>query len=279
MSAVPVWIPVVTTDLAPSPRVGNSLTYISGKVGRLILFGGANHEEGVSDELFEFNIETYKWEEILVKGKQPCVRTINSCGVISKETNKGTRSRIYVFAGGGASDVPVVDAGMYCLDIVNSESGMWIQLSDPNKSIEHPISRLGHSTISYCTSEDKWKIVVFGGMNQFEDLNELWISGHIPSPRSAHSATLILNEMFVFGGMCHKNPAAFDDIYILDLENQSWKKLEIVPSTSNGPGLRIDHSATSCIISDSVQKNAICIFGGMDFQGMYNDMYFLNFGK
>ncbi|KAJ3121948.1 hypothetical protein HK098_003267 [Nowakowskiella sp. JEL0407] len=335
---VPIFVDSESSDaiVAPSPRVGHTLTFVPNLSGKecILLFGGANHEEGTKDDLWIFDItkkiweskatsnkpapryehcaslvkrngesmlfvfggssgdsvlndvwllklDVFTWSKLETKGKAPSARTIHSCAHFNVKYSNDMRDRIYVFAGGTAGDIPVSDLGVYCLDL---NSGLWIQVADSpsrNSSL-YPNFLLGHSIVA---TENQ--MVVFGGMSGEMDLADLWIfdidkknwerpevKGDLPPARSGHMAKLVSsNKMLIFGGMQRiPNPSLFDDVYCLNLDTLTWTKWDIAVELPGGPGRRLDMDG--CVISSSkLESKSLVIFGGMDFQGMYNDLY------
>jgi hypothetical protein len=54
-AATATWFAPFTAGHIPSPRVGATLTYASEKES-CIMFGGASHEDGFTNDLFAFNL-------------------------------------------------------------------------------------------------------------------------------------------------------------------------------------------------------------------------------
>jgi len=96
-------------------------------------------------------------------------------------------------------------------------------------------------------------IIIFGGKGEkgkvFRDLHALdpakmlWLQGPegggAPTARYGHSANLVGgSKMYVFGGT--NGAQYFNDLYILDLENNAWNKAE---TTGPAPCPREGHAA------------------------------------
>jgi hypothetical protein len=91
-------------------------------------------------------------------------------------------------------------------------------------------------------------------------------SGSIPPPRSGHSATLIGNRMFIFGGG-DPSTGLWNDLYALKLETFTW---EFYPTFGFVcPSPRAGHSAT-------VSGRKLVVFGGGDSVQVFNDLYVLD---
>ncbi len=89
------------------------------------------------------------------------------------------------------------------------------------------------------------------------------IAGTPPSPRAAHSATVIGRCIFFFGG--NDGSRLFDDLHVLDLDTMVWSQ----PKTlGTPPPARAGHTAVQC-------GPNLAVFGG---QGLvfYNDFYLLH---
>jgi len=69
-----------------------------------------------------------------------------------------------------------------------------------------------------------------------------------PQPRSAHSAVVYKNEMYIFGGW--NGYQSLDDFYSLNLDTLQWKHIK----SENGPSKRRMHS---CV----VHKDKMYVFG------------------
>jgi dynein heavy chain len=80
-----------------------------------------------------------------------------------------------------------------------------------------------------------------------------------PSPRGAHSATLIGKNVYVFGGYGGMGYGRRDlnDLHMLDIETWKWSK--ITPK-GKGPDKRSGHQATAC-------DNSLYVFGGKNENG------------
>lgn len=75
-------------------------------------------------------------------------------------------------------------------------------------------------------------MVIFGEKGLDRPFNDTWVFdtssntwdeleciGDIPSPRSAHAATVIYDTMFVFGGRAYSNGPALGDLYTHSISN------------------------------------------------------------
>ena len=160
----------------------------------------------------------------------------------------------------------------------------------------NPLPRWGHTMSLF----DNTQLLVFGGFrNENMRLNDLWIFDVIkwswsqpnkehnkeaiipnamsmnswpncPSPRGGHSATVIGDNIYIFGGYGGYGYSRrdLDDIYCLDTLNWQWNK---VAAKGTPPEKRSGHSA--CAI-----ERKIYVFGGWSASTQFNDLYLLDFG-
>ncbi|KAF0691290.1 Aste57867_17468 [Aphanomyces stellatus] len=127
-----------------------------------------------------------------------------------------------------------------------------------------PSARGGHSTLLAGQRLVIFGGHYFGGEGFFVYLNDTYVldlasstwcqvkcEGKPPAPRYNHSATLIGNKMFVFGGKGDKG-VLFRDMYYLDLESWHWFS---VNWTTESPSERFGHA-------DLAVGTKLVIFGG-----------------
>jgi len=122
------------------------------------------------------------------------------------------------------------------------------------------------------------KIIVFGGCDAKERFSDLLVfdtavqswykplipEGSPPGPHRAHTATLVGNRIFVFGG--GDGPNYFKDLYILDTKTFVWTKAMV---SGQPPGPRRAHTA-------ELIGNKLFIFGGGDGKQALNETFFLD---
>ncbi|KAJ3034180.1 hypothetical protein HDV00_005399 [Rhizophlyctis rosea] len=257
-----------------------SVVWRQGEGSNMIVMYGAGYE-GLREDIWSLNLETYKWTELKTKGRKPSPRTILSVGYVKvKDPATGlTRDRLYVFGGGEAGDRPVPDVAVYCLDI---QSLFWIQVSNPARGVS-PTARLGHS---FTAVGDK--IFLFGGSDPTGEYDDVWVfdtttntwtnpmtTGEGPGGRSGHTATLVGKKLVIYGGLARnggKQATLFEDVYVLDTDTFVWTRLETAFEPPNPPGKRLDHD-TCLISSPSSDETSLLVFGGMDLENMYNDLF------
>ena len=176
---------------------------------------------------------------------------------------------------------------MHTLDLNNSEQLVWSEVDGESLP---PRSR--HSCVVV-----KHYLVVFGGLNHRARYDDVWIhdtkknawhelkcggaAEDRPSPRAHHTATIVGNQMFVFGGYSGHGKSS-NELFVLDFgtvfeEIETPDDVDIpTPATwskpvlnGNGPTARFDHGA-------SWFPNKLVVLGGRDNISMFNDTHFLD---
>ncbi|XP_033989000.1 LOW QUALITY PROTEIN: host cell factor 2 [Trematomus bernacchii] len=214
---------------------------------RILVFGGMVEFGKYTNSLYELQASRWLWKKLKPRaprnGLPPCPRIGHSLTVVG--------NKCYLF-GGLANDsedangnVPRYMGDFYELEL-QSLTGVrgW---SIPETKGGGPSARESHTAVSY-TGLGSPKIYIFGGM-QGSRLGDLWqldldtmvwstpeTRGSTPLPRSLHSASVIGNKMFVFGGWI---PAPESDLHtavepewicsdsltVLNLDTMSWQDL------------------------------------------------------
>ncbi|XP_022850489.1 RING finger protein B isoform X2 [Olea europaea var. sylvestris] len=204
-----------------------------------------------------------RWEKVQQQRGGPGVRWGHTCNAI-----RGGKL-LYLFGGYGKDRCQTNQVHVF--DTVNMT---W---SEPLMKGILPTPRDSHS----CTTIGD-NLFVFGGTDGKKPLNDLhildtssnmWISpsvrGDGPEAREGHSAALIGKRLFIFGG-CGKsenNEIYYDDLYILNTETFSWKR--VVPS-GTPPSKRDSHTCSSW-------RNKIIVIGGEDSCDYYlSDVHILD---
>ncbi|EPS71470.1 hypothetical protein M569_03290, partial [Genlisea aurea] len=206
-----------------------------------------------------------RWEKVSQRlgDDGPGVRWGHTCNAV------GDGKLLYVFGGYGRDRCQT--NRVHVFDTVNM---LW---SEAALSGKLPTPRDSHSAT---TVGDK--LFIFGGTDGKRPLNDLhvldtasnsWIfpsvRGDVPEPREGHSAALIGKKLFIFGG-CGKfenSETYYDDLYILDTETFSWKR---VYYSGTPPSKRDSHTCSSW-------KNKIIVIGGEDSCNYYlSDVHVLD---
>ncbi|KAE8281708.1 Host cell factor 2 [Larimichthys crocea] len=214
---------------------------------RILVFGGMVEFGKYSNSLYELQASRWLWKKLKPRaprnGSPPCPRIGHSFTLVG--------NKCYLF-GGMANDsedpngnVPRYMGDFYELEL-QSVSGArgW---SIPETKGRGPSARESHTSVAYVGAGSP-KLYIFGGM-QGRRLDDLWqldldtmvwsmppARGSTPLSRSLHSAAVIGNKMFVFGGWIpvpeSEKPNALGTEWIctnslsaLNLDTMIWQKL------------------------------------------------------
>ncbi|XP_077357322.1 host cell factor 2 [Festucalex cinctus] len=214
---------------------------------RILVFGGMVEYGKYSNNLYELQASRWLWKKLKPRapknGLPPCPRIGHSFTLVG--------SRCYVFGGlANVSEDPNGNVPQYLDDLyeleLQSVSGAraW---SIPETKGGGPSARESHTAVAY-TGLGFPKLFVFGGMQgcRLDDLwqldlnimgwSQLETRGSVPLPRSLHSASVIGNKMFVFGGWIpvpesEKHNAAgikwicTNSLSVLNFDTMSWQNL------------------------------------------------------
>ena len=197
--------------------------------------------------------------------------------------------QVYLFGGNDLRRPPGPNAELYKLDISSSEF-YWTKVESAGRQ---PEPRSNHTTILY-----NKKIILFGGFKSssiryndtwiLDTATDEWSQPHIgvtetkadgeiafkriwpevPSPRGAHSATLVGNQMYIFGGYGGSGFARrdFNDVTALDLDTWEWRPIEC---TGEIPDARSGHQGVAV-------NEKIYVIGGWNSMVQFDNMYILD---
>lgn len=199
----PVWVTQLCSSATLS-SVGSQRHSARGTADAIIVFGGDTKLNGDDsnpnndDSLYLLNTTTKIWTVAKVAGAKPSGRyghTLNMLG-----------PKVLVF-GGQVEGFFFNDLVAFDLNTLNHASPRW-ELITPVEGNDPPPSRTNHIAV---THNDK--LYVFGGTNGVEWFNDIWrfdpilrswtmlkCSGFVPQPREGHSASLVGDVIYVFGG-------------------------------------------------------------------------------
>ncbi|XP_018096565.2 host cell factor 1-like isoform X2 [Xenopus laevis] len=237
---------------------------------RLLVFGGMVEYGKYSNDLYELQASRWEWKRLKAKapknGPPPCPRLGHSFSLVG--------SKCYLFGGlANDSEDPKNNIPRYLNDlyILELRPGSGVATWDvPITYGVLPPPRESHTAVIYTDKDNKKsRLVIYGGMSGCR-LGDLWIldidtltwskpslNGVAPLPRSLHSATTILNKMYVFGGWV---PLVMDDVKVathekewkctntlacLNLESMSWEHIVMETSEDNIPRARAGHCAVA----------------------------------
>ncbi|KAM3587424.1 uncharacterized protein V6R79_004988 [Siganus canaliculatus] len=214
---------------------------------RILVFGGMVEFGKYTNSLYELQASRWLWKKLKPRaprnGSLPCPRIGHSFTLVG--------NKCYMF-GGLANDsedpngnIPRYMGDLYELEL-QSISGArgW---SIPETKGGGPSARESHTSVAYIGAGSP-KLYIFGGMHghRLDDLWQLdldtmvWSTPHTrgskPLPRSLHSATVIGNNMYVFGGWIpvpesdkHRDLGTewicTNSLSALNLDTMSWRNL------------------------------------------------------
>ncbi|XP_060844195.1 kelch domain-containing protein 3 [Rhopalosiphum padi] len=168
---------------------------------------------------------------------------------------------IFTF-GGYCSGVDYKSFKPIDIHVLDTEKLKWwkLELNDDQDCKCVPFQRYGHTAVALGSN-----IYLWGGRNDNEVCNTLYcfntitlkwtkptVYGNVPVPRDGHSACIIQNCMYIFGGF-QEHPSLFaSDLYMLNFHSMVWS---IVKTKGHPPSYRDFHTATAI-------DNKMYIFGG-----------------
>eukprot|EP00076_Gallus_gallus_P045921 XP_025011459.1 host cell factor 2 isoform X5 [Gallus gallus] len=180
---------------------------------RILVFGGMVEYGRYSNDLYELQASRWLWKKVKPQapstGSPPCPRLGHSFSLYG--------NKCYLFGGlaneseDSNNNVPRYLNDFYELELQHG-SGV-VGWSIPVTKGIMPSPRESHTAIVYCRKDlGVPKMYIFGGMCGCR-LNDLWeldietmtwsrpeTKGTVPLPRSLHTANVIGNKMYVFGG-------------------------------------------------------------------------------
>ncbi|VDL90481.1 unnamed protein product [Schistocephalus solidus] len=265
-----IWfLPAVRGDIPPGCAAFGMISENT----RVLMFGGMLEYGKYSNELYELQASKWEWKRLKPKaprnGPSPCARIGHSFTLVGQ--------RAFLFGGitndseDPKNNIPRYLNDLYTLELRPNSSAMCWDI--PITYGQPPSPRESHTAVAYQVMDGlikKWRLLVYGGMTGCR-LGDLWqleidtmtwikptISGDPPAPRSLHSATVIGNRMFVFGGWV---PLVMDDVKTaasekewkctntlasLNLDTMAWEPLQLeVFDESLVPRARAGHCAVA----------------------------------
>ena len=201
------------------------------------------------NDLWAYNQTGNTWVELKI-ADPPAARQLHAASVVVGG------DKMYVFYGWGAtgflSDV--------CYYSVLESKWETAPVNGENK----PVPRVSHTAVA----TDEGRILISGGFGQGTDhpLDDLWeydpVTGtwsqraSLPpeAGRAGHSAVMVKDTMYVFGGKTAGG--AQNDLWAYDRNSDTWQKV----AASSGPGARHLHTAATA-------NGKMVVFGGLDANG------------
>ncbi|XP_037280638.2 host cell factor [Rhipicephalus microplus] len=238
---------------------------------RLLVFGGMVEYGKYSNELYELQASRWEWKRLKPRPPRgapgpPCPRLGHSFTLIG--------NKAFLFGGlANDSDDPKNNIPRYLNDLYTlelrpfSSSMAW---DVPQVFGQPPPPRESHTAVAYQSREGRQpRLIVYGGMSGCR-LGDLWqldvdsmswskpqVGGVAPLPRSLHSATLIGQRMFVFGGwvplVMDENKASTHEkewkctntLASLNLDTMAWEPLAMEVFEEAVPRARAGHCSVA----------------------------------
>ncbi|VDL59295.1 unnamed protein product [Hymenolepis diminuta] len=295
-------LPAVRGDIPPGCAAFGMIADNS----RILLFGGMMEYGKYSNDLYELQATKWEWKRLKPKpprnGPLPCPRIGHSFTLVGQKA--------FLFGGitndseDPKNNIPRYLNDLYALELRPNSSAMCWDIPACYGGL--PTPRESHTAVAYQVMDGvskKWRLLVYGGMNgsrlgdiyllDFDTMN--WtqpvISGLPPQPRSLHSATVIGNRMYVFGGWvplisddmkttAEKEWKCTNTLASLNLDTMSWEPIQMeVYDDSQVPRARAGHSAVAV-------STRLYIWSGRDGyrkawnnQVCFKDLWFLETDK
>ncbi|TYZ57148.1 hypothetical protein PybrP1_002034 [[Pythium] brassicae (nom. inval.)] len=182
---------------------------------------------------------------------------------------------IYMFGGCDHKSPPGPTNDLFKVEISNGYTWSKV-IPSANGPEDLPPPRWRHSAVLH----DK-KIVVFGGFAAEKRMNDVWVFSTelkiweqkhpqglwdgLPQCRGAHSATLVQDKMYVFGGYGGNGfgRTDFNDLHALDLGTFRWEE---IATEGEKPEPRSGHQ--TCLV-----KEQLFVVGGWNSFKQFHDMF------
>ncbi|CCH60446.1 hypothetical protein TBLA_0C06530 [Henningerozyma blattae CBS 6284] len=249
---------VEITEYTPPPRVGHASTLCG---NAFVIFGGDTHKTNkdglMDDDIYLFNINSYKWTIPQPVGPRPLGRYGHKISIIATSQMK---TKLYVF-GGQFDDSYFNDLCVYDLSSFRKPESHW-EFLKPKSFIPPPLTN--HTMVSY-----DYKLWVFGGDTQQGLINQLFMfdpvindwrvvetTGEKPPPVQEHAAVMFNDLMCIMGGKDEQD-VYLNSVYFLNLKSLKWFKFN--DYKLNIPQGRSGHSITL------LKNNRLLIMGGDKF--------------
>ena len=215
----------------PPPRVGHAATLCG---NAYVIFGGDTHKvnkEGLmDDDLYLFNINSFKWTIPHPVGPRPLGRYGHKISIIATSAMK---TKLYLF-GGQFDDTYFNDLAVFDLSSFRRENSHW-EFIKSKGFIPPPLTN--HTMVSY-----DYQLWVFGGDTQHGLVNDVFrfnsndnewsrleTTGSKPPPMQEHSAIVYKNLMCVIGGK-DEHDLYLNSVYFLNFDTLIWTHFPVFKS-------------------------------------------------
>jgi len=249
------WYKPPISPVYPPPRWGHSLVIVQPE-NKILLFGGWDFSKAL-DDLWELDLKTWIWKEIIINDKKPAGRW-SHCAV------SFNRSEMFIYGGYAQDDLSNDPQNFDDLWVFNINTKYWLR---KNSSFIPPPHTRGA-----CLAINEREFISFGGVSNDENVNDVWIyrrfenkwvmiqknmsQPNFPSARYNHVMVLDRNTIYVFGGsLTPKVGTQFNDTWTYTLKDLKWTR-DFPDISKDG----LPHSREH--ISAILYKNGMVVFGG-----------------
>lgn len=175
------------------------------------IFGGLDEDHSALNDFWRLDLETYLWTQIPLKGDSPAARSGHTCIVF--------RNNLVLF--GGIKEIGhETNELFYC----NLETHEWALIFHSEIS-QDPAANNNYLAVQFNNfqmrkSVDHIKVSKTKEEEENKEKNQILRQNEkavvVPCARDGHSACLINNKMFVFGG--DKHQMSFNDLYVYSIQ-------------------------------------------------------------
>lgn len=170
---------------------------------KMFVFGGLDEDHSTLNDFWKLNLETWQWESILLKGDSPTARSGHSCQVVND----------YLILFGGIKEIGHETNELFSCNLESNEWSLIFHAEVHENYLQPSFLATTFSSAVLRKSVDFSKVVKGKEENKEKSLlkeNEKVVN--VPCARDGHSACLIENKMYIFGG--DKHQMSFNDLYV-----------------------------------------------------------------
>lgn len=175
----------------------------------LYIFGGLDEDHSALNDFWKLNLETWHWSQINLKGDSPAARSGHTCTIY----------RNYLILFGGIKEIGhETNELFYC----NLESHEWALIfhSEVNQELIPNNNYLNVQSTNFQVRKSVDHIKQSPQREENKEKTQILRENEkavvVPCARDGHSACLIENKLYVFGG--DKHQMSFNDLYVYSIE-------------------------------------------------------------
>ncbi|KAI8376515.1 uncharacterized protein BYT42DRAFT_574896 [Radiomyces spectabilis] len=170
--------------------------------------------------------------------------------------------------GHAKKDLIAIDTSNLSASVINAHGDI------PPQRCSATLATLGHCALLYggapIQRDQIWDINVYAFQINTRQWSRIILEGEAPMQRSGHSVAVMDGMMIVWGGQCGTH--YFNDFFAFHLypSSASHGQWRTILAKNEGPSPRAGHGSV-------VYQDKLYIFGGMDDQRLYQDMWCYDF--